>query len=115
MRCELEPEFVTELPKEIFKRPKLKNHSLGLRRSGAVKSSNPVPSSEKTSIPISKKGTNVLNAAVNRIERVIKFKRIFEAFAGAFGVDFVVYSILPGNFIRSHRLYRIELMFFHLS
>ncbi|RZC86993.1 hypothetical protein C5167_041925 [Papaver somniferum] len=53
--CELEHEFVTELPKEIFKRPKLKNHSLGLRRSGAVKSSNHVPSSEKTGIPISTK------------------------------------------------------------
>lgn len=58
--CELEPEFVTELPKEIFKRPKLKNHSLGLRRSGAVKSSNPVSSSEKTGIPISTKGEPII-------------------------------------------------------
>ncbi|KAI3952682.1 hypothetical protein MKX01_013644 [Papaver californicum] len=57
--CELEPESVTELPKEIFKRPKLKN-SLGLRRSGAVKSSNPVSSSENIDIPTIAKGTSKL-------------------------------------------------------
>ncbi|RZC64805.1 hypothetical protein C5167_008488 [Papaver somniferum] len=70
--CELEPEFVTELPKEIFKRPKLKNHSLGLRRSGAVKSSNPVSSSEKTGIPISTKGSTRLRS------NEVTYKDIFE-------------------------------------
>ncbi|KAI3996229.1 hypothetical protein MKX01_026697 [Papaver californicum] len=69
--CELEPEFVTELPKEIFKRPKLKN-SLGLRRSGAVKSSNPVSSSEKTDIPIFAKGTSKL------CSNVVTYKDTFE-------------------------------------
>ncbi|KAI3956518.1 hypothetical protein MKW92_048108 [Papaver armeniacum] len=70
--CELEPEFVTELPKEIFKRPKLKNHSLGLRRSGAVKSSNAVSSSEKTGIPISTKGSTRLPS------NEVTYKDIFE-------------------------------------
>ncbi|KAI3939722.1 hypothetical protein MKW92_013585 [Papaver armeniacum] len=68
----LEPEFVTELPKEIFKRPKLKNHSLGLRRSGAVKSSNPVSSSEKTGFPISTKGSTRLPS------NEVTYKDIFE-------------------------------------
>ncbi|KAI3945866.1 hypothetical protein MKW98_023140 [Papaver atlanticum] len=70
--CESEPEFVTELPKEIFKRPKLKNHSLGLRRSGAVKSSNPVSSSEKRGIPIRTKGTSKL------CSNEVTYKDIFE-------------------------------------
>ncbi|OVA17014.1 hypothetical protein BVC80_9041g7 [Macleaya cordata] len=57
---EFEPEIVTELPKEIFKKSKLKNYSAGLKKSEGIKSFNPISSDEKTNIPIISQGTGKL-------------------------------------------------------
>ncbi|KAK9130067.1 hypothetical protein Sjap_010554 [Stephania japonica] len=56
-KCGSEPNFVTEIPTEMFKKPKLKNYSLEQRKSDGNKPFSPKFSKRKTSTSFISQGT----------------------------------------------------------